>query len=82
MLDGLRLSPCGYSGREPYDDGVYVGKVDLYENCEGRETSVVHVAAVPPNRAFTVQVIVQLVSDRDADALEAIVASFDVSNSF
>lgn len=82
VLDGLRLSPCGYSGREPYDDGVYVGKVDLYENCEGRETSVVHVAAVPPNRAFTVQVIVQLVSDRDADALEAIVASFDVSNSF
>lgn len=82
VLDGLRLSPCGYSGRQPYDDGVYVGKFDLYENCEGRETSVVHIAAVPPNRAFTVQVIVQLVSDRDADALEAIVASFDVSNSF
>jgi serine protease Do len=82
VLDEVRFSACGYAGRQPYDDGVYAGKLDLYEACEGRETSIVHVAAVPADRSYTVRVIVQLVSERDVDALETIIASFGVSDSF
>lgn len=82
VLDGVRFSACGYSGRESYDDGVYTGKFDVYEGCEGRETTIVHIVAAPADRSFTVQVMAQLVSERDAEALETIVSSFYVEEPF
>ncbi|MGI9015840.1 MAG: hypothetical protein ACR2HR_01835 [Euzebya sp.] len=70
---------CSYTGRQPYDDGLYTGQADVYENCGGTDTAYLVVGAVPASRSFVVRVQVQVVEERDLEALERALASFIIT---
>ena len=61
----------------PYDDGVFVGHVQVFTNCGGTQTLKTIIVANPPSQSMTVTLIIQLQSIDDP-ALETILASFDV----
>ena len=67
---------CTYLGREPYDDGLYTGQVDIFDACGGTPTGYLILGAVPDSRAFVIRVQVQVVGERDLDALATALNSF------
>ncbi len=74
------LQACEYTERVDYDDGLYSGQYDVYDNCGGEGSMYVTLAAVPnddPN-AFMIDVGVQIVSEADLVALDYILESFMV----
>ncbi len=81
VLDEFSFPACTASGRGNYSDGKFTGRVSRYESCDGRDTAIVVIAAVPPDSSYTILVVVQLVEPRDAEALDTIVTSFDVTGS-
>lgn len=68
-LVGPFSEACTYLGREPYDDGLYVGQVDVFDSCGGTPTGYIILGAVPSSRAFVIRVQVQVVEERDIEAL-------------
>jgi serine protease Do len=81
VLDEVDFPACSASGRSDYDDGKFTGRSALFESCDGRDTSIVVVAAVPPDRSYTVLLVVQTVDQRDFEALETALTTFDVVGS-
>ena len=80
LLDGLDFAAgsCDFAGRFDYDDGLYVGLYDHWENCGGTDTTLLLVAAEPADGSFIVRVDIQIVDERDWDAADKIVASYEV----
>jgi hypothetical protein len=81
ILDNLQagyLEVCEYGGREFYSDPLFVGSYDLYEDCGGVGTTVVALAAEPEDPSYYVVVQFQAVADRDFEALDAILNTFNV----
>jgi hypothetical protein len=70
---------CTYLGREPYADPLYTGQADLFTDCGGTSTGYVILAAVPDSRAFLIRVEVQIVEERDLEAVERALASFVIT---
>ena len=70
------LDTCVDGGREPYDDGLYVGLWDVWESCGGTDSSIVNVAAQPADGSFVMLVQMQVVTDADLDALDQALATF------
>lgn len=73
---GVFSGVCTYVGRQPYDDGLYTGQADVYENCAGTETGYLILGAVPSSRAFLIRVEVQVVEERDLEALQRALDTF------
>lgn len=72
---------CKYQGREDYDDGTYIGEKDTFSDCGGTGgAGYIVIIATPLSDpgAFLIDVEVQLVSDRDWEALDTIIATFNV----
>ena len=69
---------CTYEGRYDYEDPAYTGMYDLYSDCAGEGSSLIQVAAAPPDRSFIVLLQVIAVSDADLEALDYILQSFEV----
>ena len=81
MLDHLAdtyLGSCDYDGREVYADPVFVGFYDLYLDCGGVGATVVVLAATPDDLSYLVVVQFQAVADRDFDALDTVLNTFNV----
>lgn len=70
------VDSCESSERDFYDDGLYTGVWEIYENCGGTNTSFVNVAAVDIDRTFIMLVQMQIVTDADLEALDQALASF------
>jgi len=79
LLDAFTFSDCTYDSRNDYSDPVFTGQFDLWANCGGTDTALVVVEAYPPGNDFVVFVQIQVVSDADLDALDTILATFNVS---
>lgn len=77
-LNGQLTSQCTYEGRQPYADPLYTGQFDTYTECGGAGAAYVVVAAVPENRAYVIQVQIQINSDRDLEAADRILNTFQV----
>lgn len=80
-LDNLQdtyLGSCEYGGREVYTDPIFVGFYDIYLNCGGVGTTVVALAATPDDLSYLVLVQFQAVADRDFDALDVVLNTFNV----
>jgi serine protease Do len=78
-LDQEIFDACTYGDRFDYDDGLFVGSFDIWTDCGGDGgSSVVVIAAQPPDGSFIVLVDIFVVEDRDWDAADEIVASFNV----
>lgn len=69
---------CDYDGTYDYEDAVYAGAYDLWLNCGGTNTAFVVLEAYPPEEEFVVLIQIQIVSDADLDALDTILATFDL----
>jgi len=69
---------CVSDGPEPYDDGLYQGQLQVWTDCGASLAGLAVIAAQPPGGEFTVRVVVQLVTEADADALDQIIQTFRV----
>lgn len=86
LLDVRRddlIDDCKYDDRYDYEDVVYRGKYDLFENCGESGNVYIVLTAVPKedSQAFLVLVEMQIARDSDFDALDQILATFDVVGS-
>lgn len=73
-------SSCKYKGRFDYADSVYEGKYDLYVNCNGAGNTLVVLSARPIQNktALLVLLLGNAMNDADLNALDHILATFDV----
>lgn len=83
LLDGTKgwyEEDCRFDSRTDYVDSAYEGKYDLWTDCGAEEGVVLTLAARPINNtnAFLILVEVTLAKDADLDALDEILATFDV----
>jgi serine protease Do len=84
LLDIVRknfIDSCELDGRYDYDDGYYRGKYDLFKNCGSPGGSwFLVLSAVPSDnsQAYLILVEVQILSDRDLEAVDHILSTFDV----
>lgn len=69
---------CTYGGRQPYEDALYTGYFDTWENCGGGDTTYYTIAFAPEDRAFVGLVGIQVVSEADSAALDRILDTFQV----
>jgi len=87
LLDIYRetyLRDCEFDARYDYEDSAFRGKYDVFEKCGGSGgPSQLVLAAVPKVNStdYLILVAVTVTSDADLDALDRILASFDVVGS-
>lgn len=86
LLDILRdtfSEDCKYEGRYDYEDVVYRGKYDLFENCgdSGNVFFVLTAVPIDDSQAFLILVEMQITKEVDFDALDQILATFEVVGS-
>ncbi len=86
LLDVRRdafIGSCKLTGRYDYEDALYRGKYDLFENCDNTGNAYVVLTAVPNDnsQAFLILVEMQITKEADFDALERIIATFQVIGS-
>jgi serine protease Do len=87
LLDIYRetyLKSCEFDARYEYEDSAFRGKYDVFEKCGGSGgPSELVLAAVPKSSSadYLILVEVTVVSDADLEALDRILASFDVVGS-
>ena len=73
ILDAIRpdyLGDCKLDSRSDYNDGYYRGKADLFKNCGGpggSQTLVLSAVPTDNSQAFTILLIVQMVTPEDED---------------
>jgi hypothetical protein len=80
MLDWDDFSDeCTYVGRDDYDDGEYVGKVDFYRACGGVGSELYVIAAESYAGGVLVLVEAVAVTQSDYDALTEISSTFRVT---
>jgi len=73
-------SECTYTARYDYDDGVYAGAMDWWDDCGGVGTAQAVIVARPSGGEFTVVVAITLATEADLAAADQIVSSFYVTN--
>jgi serine protease Do len=86
LLDVRRealIGDCKYDTRYDYEDSAYRGKYDLFENCGNSGNVYIVLTAVPKDnsQAFLILVEMQITKGSDFDALDQILATFDVVGS-
>ena len=79
ILDEFAVGGCAGSERGDYDDGLYTGRFERFQGCGDIGSELVNVACYPEDQSFAIVVSVQLVDARDREALDKIIASFQVA---
>ncbi len=69
---------CAYGGRFDYDDGLYVGLFDVWEDCGDEGSTFIVVVAEPADRSFVVLVQLIAVTDADLDAADEVFNTFRI----
>jgi serine protease Do len=82
-IDGLleeyaQSSACSLYGTYDYEDPIFKGAYDIWENCDGQGTYFVTLAAAPADNSYTVLVQMAIATDADWDALDEAFATFNV----
>lgn len=79
LLDTFNFSEsCTYDSRVDYSDPIFTGQYDLYVNCAGVGSTLIILAAEPADRSYAVVIIAQLITSADFDALDQVLATFNV----
>jgi serine protease Do len=86
LLDVRRdafLDDCELDNRYDYEDALYRGKYDVFENCGDSGNVYIVLTAVPIEdpEAFLILVEIQITQEADFEALENILATFQVVGS-
>jgi serine protease Do len=69
---------CIFADRLDYDDGLYQGMFDVWTDCGDAGSTFLVVVAEPPDGSFQVLVQIAIIEDRDWDAADKIISSFEV----
>ena len=69
---------CDYAGTDSYNDGFYIGLMDVWQNCGGAGSEFLVVVAEPPDGSYLVLVEIIQVTDADIGAADQIFLSFFV----
>jgi len=69
---------CTYDARYEYEDPLYTGAYDVYNECGGEGSSFVQLAAEPADGSFILFLQIVLVSDADLEAIDMILNTFQV----
>lgn len=78
LIDGMDFAAdCADDGLEEYEDGLYTGFYHRYSDCGGSGNQVIVLAATPTDQSFTALLLVQMMHDRDALALDHAFATFN-----
>jgi serine protease Do len=83
LLDVYRdsyMGDCELHGRYDYADSAFEGKYDLFTNCLGEDNALFVLSARPINdpSSMLIILVVNMVLESDFDALDQILATFDV----
>ena len=78
LLDAMAPVDCTSQGRNDYDDGFFVGQYEAFTDCGGSSTQYYVIATTSADGAYGVVVAVQVVSDADLEALDNVLASFNI----
>jgi serine protease Do len=83
LLDVRRdvfIGSCKLDGRYDYEDAYYRGRYDLFTNCDDTGNAYIVLTAVPIDdpQAFLILVEIQITKEADFDALDRILATFEV----
>jgi serine protease Do len=80
FLDGFAVDGCTDGGISEYNDGVFVGGYQLWENCAGTEAIYVVLATNLVSGTDTTYITtVQAVTSADLDALDHILKTFNAA---
>ena len=78
MIDARRPSDCDTTGPRPYDDGTFVGEVEVFTNCGEVGASLYVIGATNLAGDVGVIVSVQTVTAADSVAFEQIQRTFNI----
>lgn len=79
LVDNFDFSEdCIYDGRSPYEDPVYTGVFDLYQECAGTDTILIVLAAQPADQSHGVILVGQAITEADVEALDQVLNTFNV----
>lgn len=79
LLDVADFSEdCFFEGRYDYADPLYTGSYDFYSGCGQEEAVLIVLATMPEDQSFVTFLILQGVSQADLEALDIILATFEV----
>ena len=67
---------CTYEGEFAYDDGLYVGLIDVYVECGDEGSMFLKLAAAPEDGSYLISGEFIAVDDRDVDAIVEVVETF------
>jgi serine protease Do len=86
LLDVRReafIDDCKLEGRYDYEDALYRGRYDLFENCGETGNAYIVLTAVPHDnqQEYLILVEIQITKEADFEALENILATFEVIGS-
>lgn len=70
---------CTDAGTFDYSDAKFTGKYQVWANCDGTDTMLITVAAVPADGAYTAILVIQALTESDLDVLDQAFASFDIA---
>ncbi|WP_224447650.1 S1C family serine protease [Haloprofundus salilacus] len=76
ILQQLAVQGCTSEQPQSYDDGYYTGLSQIQRSCGGGETVLANIGATSPDDSYGVGVQVQIVEERDFEALDTIILSF------
>jgi serine protease Do len=79
MLDFVAPDECASEGRDVYDDGAFSGLYEVFGGCAGSGTSYFVVATHSADGSVGVLVAVQVVTEADLEALDTVLATFDLA---
>jgi serine protease Do len=80
FLDGFGLAEvCTSEGVEEYSDPVFTGAYQIWSGCNGADSVVVLLAAVPADGSYTAAILAQISSQADLGALDRAFATFNVT---
>jgi hypothetical protein len=68
---------CSDGGRNNYDDGVFTGRIQRFDACDGIDTSVVLLVAAPASQEFSVELNMQLTAADPPEIVDHILATFN-----
>jgi len=76
-LDEIDFSEaCTNAGREPYEDTLYTGTLQLWTDCGGTDAIYIVLAAAPFDGNYLIRVEIQAIEPRDLDAADQVLNTF------
>jgi len=72
-------SDCSDGGITDYDDGVFVGRYQLWLDCAGGTSDIVTLVSQPADASTTVVVLAQIVIEADLEALDTAFNTFNLT---